>query len=139
NVFLLRRVENRPMPVRRDSINPSLGTGAGVNGLTLRINCEGPDVALWGLVEQATLAIGIDANDLSLGSRAGIDRSVFGQSQRENLSILAFIDNRNSSLLSDKKNLTFIACGHVKVAARVFDNVPNMGRIETGQGLKLSR
>src|SRR5262245_25205753 len=127
------------MSVRRDSINPSLGAGARINRLSFRIESKGPNVALGGLIEHGPLAVGINANDLSLGSRAGIDRSVFGQSQRENLGILAFIDNRNFSLLSDQKNLTFIACGHVKVAARVFDNVPNMGRIETGQGLKLSR
>src|SRR5262249_54195748 len=64
---------------------------------------------------------------------AGVERAVGGQCQAEDLAVAAGMDDAGLAVGRDLEELALVAGGHVQVTVLVFDDVPDVGRLDLRQ------
>ena len=132
----LVRVEDARLAVRLDLEDASLGPGAGIKDLALRIVGEAPDIGIQVLGQDDGL-VGADADHGAARPSAGEDGAVGRLRQTQHLAIAAGIDDVRLAIRGDLEDLAFQARGHDQVAGPILDHVPDMRGLQAGQGFDL--
>src|SRR5439155_6739379 len=139
DMFLLCRVKNARLAIRRERINTALGSRPSEDALAIAGDGETPDVRLGCLAKDVDLAAGVEAQHASAWSRAGVDRAGGGQCQAQDLGILAGVGNGHLPVGRNLEELALVSGGREKIAVLVLDDIPDVGCLNSRQGLELPR